>query len=170
MSRPLSPGCLRWRPLSQPLQRLSFTTNFRLAADLVRQSPQNKTRLPDTPCRTRFAPSPTGYLHLGSLRTALFNYLLARATGGQFVLRIEDTDQVRPYLGIGPRLARLSGYSYGHSLALYQMQKIGCTKTLDGQVYHGMKVRHHIYRAGRPRSSQYGQVLTCRGLMGLTGR
>jgi glutamyl-tRNA synthetase len=46
------------------------------------------------PARTRFAPSPTGYLHLGSLRTALFNYMIAKATGGQFLLRIEDTDQV----------------------------------------------------------------------------
>lgn len=46
------------------------------------------------PARTRFAPSPTGYLHLGSLRTALFNYMVAKATGGQFLLRIEDTDQV----------------------------------------------------------------------------
>lgn len=54
-----------------------------------------KNNLPDTPARTRFAPSPTGYLHLGSLRTALFNYLLAKRTGGQFLLRIEDTDQVR---------------------------------------------------------------------------
>ncbi|GAT29097.1 glutamyl-tRNA synthetase [Aspergillus luchuensis] len=52
-----------------------------------------KTKLPDSPARTRFAPSPTGYLHLGSLRTALFNYLLAKRTGGQFLLRIEDTDQ-----------------------------------------------------------------------------
>ncbi|KAK8100548.1 hypothetical protein PG999_010922 [Apiospora kogelbergensis] len=47
------------------------------------------------PARTRFAPSPTGYLHLGSLRTALFNYLLAKTTGGQFLLRLEDTDQTR---------------------------------------------------------------------------
>jgi glutamyl-tRNA synthetase len=46
------------------------------------------------PARTRFAPSPTGYLHLGSLRTALFNFLVAKTTGGQFLLRIEDTDQV----------------------------------------------------------------------------
>lgn len=45
--------------------------------------------------RTRFAPSPTGYLHLGGARTALFNYLLARRLGGKFVLRIEDTDQTR---------------------------------------------------------------------------
>src|SRR6476660_4937717 len=40
----------------------------------------------------RFAPSPTGYLHLGGARTALFNWLYARHTGGKFILRIEDTD------------------------------------------------------------------------------
>lgn len=45
--------------------------------------------------RTRFAPSPTGYLHLGGARTALFNYLFARHSGGKFVLRIEDTDRER---------------------------------------------------------------------------
>jgi len=47
------------------------------------------------PARVRFAPSPTGYLHLGGARTALYDYLLARQTGGQFILRIEDTDQKR---------------------------------------------------------------------------
>lgn len=45
--------------------------------------------------RTRFAPSPTGYLHIGGVRTALFNWLYARQHGGQFILRIDDTDQVR---------------------------------------------------------------------------
>ncbi|QDV11183.1 Glutamate--tRNA ligase 1 [Rosistilla oblonga] len=45
--------------------------------------------------RTRFAPSPTGYLHIGGVRTALFNWLLARQAGGQFILRIDDTDQQR---------------------------------------------------------------------------
>ncbi|MDO9576519.1 MAG: glutamate--tRNA ligase [Candidatus Cloacimonadales bacterium] len=45
--------------------------------------------------RVRFAPSPTGYLHVGGLRTALYDYLYARKTGGKFVLRIEDTDQAR---------------------------------------------------------------------------
>ncbi len=47
------------------------------------------------PARVRFAPSPTGFLHIGGARTALYNYLLARQTGGQFLLRIEDTDQKR---------------------------------------------------------------------------
>ena len=45
--------------------------------------------------RTRFAPSPTGYLHIGVVRTALFNWLYARRHGGQFILRIDDTDQQR---------------------------------------------------------------------------
>lgn len=45
--------------------------------------------------RTRFAPSPTGYLHIGGVRTALFNWLLARQSGGQFILRIDDTDAGR---------------------------------------------------------------------------
>src|SRR5205085_11102102 len=45
--------------------------------------------------RVRFAPSPTGYLHVGGARTALFNWLLARKHGGTFVLRIEDTDEAR---------------------------------------------------------------------------
>ena len=44
---------------------------------------------------TRFAPSPTGFLHIGGARTALFNWLFARATGGRMLLRIEDTDRRR---------------------------------------------------------------------------
>ena len=47
------------------------------------------------PVRVRFAPSPTGALHIGGLRTALYNYLLARQSGGTMILRIEDTDQGR---------------------------------------------------------------------------
>ena len=43
--------------------------------------------------RARFAPSPTGYLHVGGLRTALYNYLFAKNRGGKFILRIEDTDE-----------------------------------------------------------------------------
>ncbi|TDH70850.1 hypothetical protein CCR75_001226 [Bremia lactucae] len=53
----------------------------------------------DFAVRVRYAPSPTGYLHLGGLRTALFNYLFAKRTGGQFILRIEDTDKTRQVEG-----------------------------------------------------------------------
>jgi glutamyl-tRNA synthetase len=49
--------------------------------------------------RTRFAPSPTGFLHVGGVRTALFAWLVARQAGGQFILRIEDTDKVREIAG-----------------------------------------------------------------------
>ena len=65
--------------------------------------PQNAARGYDDPVfntvptrvRTRFAPSPTGFLHVGAFRTALFSWLFARKHGGDFVLRIEDTDQNR---------------------------------------------------------------------------
>lgn len=49
----------------------------------------------DTPARVRYAPSPTGFFHVGGARTALYDYLLARKTGGSFIVRIEDTDQKR---------------------------------------------------------------------------
>jgi len=76
--------------------------------------------------RVRFAPSPTGPLHVGGLRTALYNYLLARKTGGVFVLRIEDTDQKRyvagaeeyimealEWCGISPDESPQKGGNYG---------------------------------------------------------
>lgn len=72
-----------------------FKLNLRAKSRSNVSSALRKSVQPTTPARTRFAPSPTGFLHLGSLRTALYNYLLARSTGGQFLLRLEDTDQKR---------------------------------------------------------------------------
>lgn len=54
-----------------------------------------EARIPKGEVRTRFAPSPTGYMHVGNLRTALYTWLIARNQGGKFILRIEDTDQGR---------------------------------------------------------------------------
>ena len=54
-----------------------------------------EARIPRGSVRTRFAPSPTGYMHVGNLRTALYTWLIARSHGGTFILRIEDTDQGR---------------------------------------------------------------------------
>jgi len=78
------------------------------------------------PTRVRMAPSPTGRFHLGSARTALYNYLFARKTGGKFILRIEDTDQKRyvsgaeeeiiqslEWLGISPDESPVQGGDYG---------------------------------------------------------
>lgn len=56
---------------------------------------QMEARIPKGEVRTRFAPSPTGYMHVGNLRTALYTWLIARHNGGKFILRIEDTDQER---------------------------------------------------------------------------
>src|SRR6266511_3739412 len=71
---------------------------------------------PSVPLRVRFAPSPTGVLHIGGARTALYNWLYARGRGGELVLRIEDTDRERStpenvedlldVLGGGARLGR----------------------------------------------------------------
>lgn len=90
--------------------------------------------------RVRFAPSPTGYLHIGGARTALFNWLFARHTGGKFVLRIEDTDEERNtpeainvileglrWLGLdwdeGPATNDPAGDSIGESGPYYQSQR-----------------------------------------------
>jgi len=62
--------------------------------------------------RTRYAPSPTGVPHIGNIRTALFDYLLAKRHGGQFVLRIEDTDRTRLDPTALPKIieGRLNGF------------------------------------------------------------
>jgi len=58
-----------------------------------------EAKIPKGRVRTRFAPSPTGYMHVGNLRTALYTWLIARHAGGTFILRIEDTDQARQVEG-----------------------------------------------------------------------
>ena len=60
---------------------------------------QMEAKIPHGQVRTRFAPSPTGYMHVGNLRTALYTWLIARSHGGTFILRIEDTDQRRQVEG-----------------------------------------------------------------------
>jgi len=60
----------------------------------------------DSTIRTRFAPSPTGFMHVGSVRTALFAWLTARQAGGQFILRLEDTDQKREVAGSAEHIVK----------------------------------------------------------------
>ncbi|GAM35037.1 hypothetical protein TCE0_015r03026 [Talaromyces pinophilus] len=96
-TKPPSWICLQCRANSSVASRTPSPSS-------VRSNSNNTKLVPDKPARTRFAPSPTGYLHLGSLRTALFNYLLAKRTGGQFLLRLEDTDQKRTIPGAEERL------------------------------------------------------------------
>ncbi len=110
--------------------------------------------------RTRFAPSPTGYLHIGGARTALFNYLLAKRLGGTFVVRVEDTDQTRNieaadakllddlrWLGLqwdeGPQVGGDYGpYYQSQRLEVYAEQ---ARKLLDGgQAYYAMETREEL--------------------------
>ncbi|KAI5810949.1 hypothetical protein DFH27DRAFT_1915 [Peziza echinospora] len=98
--RPQSARSLARRCHSTAASQLGPNASAPIAASntpLCGTGPATATKPP--PARTRFAPSPTGLLHLGSLRTALFNYLYAKHTGGQFLLRIEDTDQKRTLEG-----------------------------------------------------------------------
>src|SRR5688572_1292673 len=75
--------CGRLRSRSRRSRRVVTVISFRIP------------RLDRVTVRVRFAPSPTGSLHIGSVRTTLYNYFFARKSGGQLILRIEDTDQDR---------------------------------------------------------------------------
>ena len=90
------------RPTGQPLRWNANVVcrNCRLTTQRSYTSSPPTTTLGEASptTRVRFAPSPTGYLHLGGLRTALYNSLLARQDGGKCILRIEDTDQVHNIL------------------------------------------------------------------------
>lgn len=78
--------------------------------------------------RVRFAPSPTGYLHIGGLRTALYNYLFAKKEGGSFILRIEDTDRTRIVEGaIETLLENLDWAGIGHDEGVFLDE--------DGKIY-----------------------------------
>ena len=114
----------------------------------------------DSTLKTRFAPSPTGLLHVGGARTALFSWLIARAANGKFILRIEDTDQARnvprgtesiirdlKWLGLdwdeGPDLAGPNGpYLQSQRLDIYTQH---VQKLLDaGQAYHAFETSEQL--------------------------
>ena len=110
--------------------------------------------------RVRFAPSPTGYLHIGGARTALFNWLYARHTGGTFVLRIEDTDAARnsqeavdvilnglSWLGLdwdeGPLTGDATGASKGDCGPYFQSQrKANYQRRVEALLSHGLAYEH----------------------------
>lgn len=83
------------------------------------------------PARTRFAPSPTGYLHVGGIRTALFAWLLAKQTGGQFILRIEDTDRNRHIEGADKHI-------------IESLEALGLDYD-DGPTYQSQRVKEGVY-------------------------
>jgi glutamyl-tRNA synthetase len=123
--------------------------------------------------RVRFAPSPTGFLHIGGVRTALFNYLYARQKGGKFLLRIEDTDTERSE----PRFTDdiLTSLSWLGMTAdeeiLYQSERLDLyQKVAEGLIEKGLAYRCHCteaeVEAGRERMIREGRkpmyARTCR--------
>ena len=110
--------------------------------------------------RVRFAPSPTGFLHIGGARTALFNWLYARHTGGTFILRIEDTDAARNtqeavnvilnglrWLGLdwdeGPISGDATGPGKGSYGPYFQSQrKENYTRRVEALLSHGLAYEH----------------------------
>jgi len=110
--------------------------------------------------RVRFAPSPTGFLHIGGARTALFNWLYARHTGGTFILRIEDTDAARNsqeavdvilnglrWLGLdwdeGPLTRDATGPSHGDRGPYFQSQrKENYQRRVEALLSHGLAYEH----------------------------
>ena len=105
-------------------------------------------RIPRGEVRTRFAPSPTGYMHVGNLRTALYTYLIARKHGGKFILRIEDTDQER--------------YIEGATDVIYSTMK-GCGLAHDEGPDVGGPVGPYIQTERREIYGKYAELLIQKG-------
>ncbi len=103
-------------------------------------------------CRTRFAPSPTGYLHIGGARTALYCWLEARHRGGEFVLRIEDTDRERSTQGaIDAILEAMEWLGLGYDEGpIYQTQRVARYKEVaeqlvaDGKAYYAYETKDEL--------------------------
>ena len=102
--------------------------------------------------RTRFAPSPTGYLHIGGARTALYCWLAARRAGGQFVLRIEDTDRERSTQGaIDAILEAMEwlGLDYDEG-PIYQTSRLARYREMaerlvaEGKAYYAYETREEL--------------------------
>ena len=134
--------------------------------------------------RVRFAPSPTGYLHLGSLRTALFNYLFARHSGGKFILRIEDTDQSRKVEGAVENLINIlneMGLNYdegpltgGDFGPYFQSERLGiyrqyCDELLaKGDAYYAFETPEELEEMRRIQQQQGRQTMYDRRARNLT--
>ncbi len=105
-------------------------------------------RIPTGQVRTRFAPSPTGYMHVGNLRTALYTYLIARHEGGRFILRIEDTDQGRLVEG---------------AVEVIYKTMAECGLTHDEGPDVGGPVAPYVQTERRPLYKEYAELLMERG-------
>ena len=95
--------------------------------------------------RVRFAPSPTGYLHIGGARTALFNYLYAKRHGGVFILRIEDTDLERSTPeAVKVILEGMQWLGLDHDLGSIEAGKLADVIVVDGDPLTDMTALRHV--------------------------
>src|SRR3979490_3226227 len=98
--------------------------------------------MPSNQIVTRFAPSPTGYLHVGGARTALFSWLLARHHGGRFLLRIEDTDLARSTEQAVRQLVedlRWLGLDWDNTELVFQSRRLGIyNRLIDDLISRGL--------------------------------
>ncbi len=107
-----------------------------------------EARIPKGTVRTRFAPSPTGHMHVGNLRTALYTYLIARHAGGTFILRIEDTDQKR---------------KVDDAVAIIKRTLAGCGLTYDEGPDVGGPVGPYVQTERRELYQKYAELLVEKG-------
>ena len=107
-----------------------------------------ETRIPKGGVRTRFAPSPTGHMHVGNLRTALYTYFIARHAGGTFILRIEDTDQKR---------------KVEDAVAVIKRTMAGCGLTYDEGPDVGGPVGPYVQTERRDLYRKYAELLIEKG-------
>ena len=107
-----------------------------------------EARIPKGTVRTRFAPSPTGHMHVGNLRTALYTYLIARHAGGTFILRIEDTDQKR---------------KVEDAVAVIKRTLAGCGLTYDEGPDVGGPVGPYVQTERRELYRKYAELLVEKG-------
>src|SRR3569623_3349675 len=105
----------------------------------------------DSTVVTRFAPSPTGYLHVGGARTALFNWLLARHHGGKFLLRIEDTALARSTEQAAVQLLedlRWLGLHWDNPALVYQSKRLPVYNVIiDDLITRGLAYKAYVTQA-----------------------
>ena len=139
----------------EKLAEVLFPDNKFTAEEIIKKYP--KRNLPETAYVTRFAPSPTGFMHLGGFFQALIDYNIAKRSGGVFYLRIEDTDQKREVVGASAIILNILT-SYGFLPDEYEL-KGGVTIGEYGPYYQSE--RKEIYKAFAKKLVAEGKAFPC---------
>ncbi|SCV71445.1 BQ2448_3033 [Microbotryum intermedium] len=157
----LSQSCLASR--STAPRSVPSLTGHRHGSNTTCCSSSSSSSTPPKPTKLRFAPSPTGYLHLGGLRTVLYNHLLAKTLGATWALRIEDTDQTRFVQGAVESLIKTLQWAKLHYDEAYFVSidpSIGPHREGGNGPYHQSQ-RRHIYDAFLQPLIESGKAYHC---------